>query len=106
MKINNQNIYGGNQQFADLIINSKDNKIDELDRKFLKLVYENTSSPEEREELIKSLSDIKENGTNKESIQKSRNILSNFLKVIPGEAGKQIVKELIENGSEYLTGLI
>jgi hypothetical protein len=106
MKITNQNIYGGNQQFADLIINSNDNKIDELDRKFLKLIYDNTNSIEEREELIHSLSDIKENGSENESTQKSKNILSNFLKVIPGEAGKQIVKELIENGSEYLTGLM
>lgn len=102
MKILNQNIYGGNQQFADYIINSKENNVDELDRKFLQLIYDNTDSIAEREELIKSLTTIKNIDSSETDKIKSKNILVKFLDVIPGEIGKQLVKHLIENGAGYL----
>lgn len=106
MKIENQNIYGGYQQFADLIINSNENKIDELDRKFVQLIHDNTASIEERKELIESLSNIKNEDTPENEIKKSGNILRKFLDAIPGEVGKQIVKELFEKGAEYYHHLI
>ncbi|WP_299252074.1 hypothetical protein [uncultured Lacinutrix sp.] len=106
MKINSQYIYGGNQQFADYIINNKENKLNELDRKFIKLIYDNTDSKEEREELLESLSTIKDDSSSEAKKKESKSTLGRFLEVIPGEAGKQIVKELIQNGAEYLEALI
>jgi uncharacterized protein Yka (UPF0111/DUF47 family) len=105
MKIENQNIFGGNQQFADLIINSKENNIDEVDRKFLQLVYDNTNSIEERKDLIKSLTTIKADDVSDNDKKISKSILTKFLDSIPGEVGKQVVKHLVENGSEYLSFL-
>jgi len=106
MKINTQNIYGGNQQFADQIINTKDNNLNELDRKFIQLIYDNTDSEKEREELLESLSSIKDENSTETKKKESKSILGRFIEVVPGEAGKQIVKELVENGAEYLQNLL
>jgi hypothetical protein len=106
MKIENQNIYGGNQQFADFIINSNENKIEELDRKLLNLIYENSKSFEEREMLLMSLSDIKDSTKTESEKKVSNSFLSKFINAIPGEVGKQVVKHLIDNGADYLQSLV
>ncbi len=100
MEIKNQNIYGGNQQFADLIINNS-RILDESDSKFLQLIHENTSSPEERKALIESLEDVKSPEANTEEKKKSGGVLRKFMDSIATEGGKQLVKELVENGAEY-----
>lgn len=104
--IHTQIINGGDQQFADKIINKKENNLNELDRKFVQLIYDNTDSEEEREELLESLSSIKDETSSETKKKESKSILSKFIEVIPGEAGKQIVKELVENGAEYFQSLI
>lgn len=100
MKINNQNIYGGNQQFADLIIN-KSQLLDETDSRFLQLIYENTSSPEERKALVENLENVKSFEIPIEEKKKSGGILRKFVDSIATESGKLLVKELVENGAEY-----
>lgn len=101
MKIENQNIYGGNQQFADLIIN-KSQILDDTDSNFLRLINENTNSIEDKKALIKSLEDVKSLDTAVEDKKKSGGILKKFFDSVASEGGKQLVKEVIENGGEYL----
>lgn len=101
MKIENQNIYGGNQQFADLIINSNNN-LDEVDRSFIELIHENVPTPEERQKLINELSNIKDSGSSEEEKRKSGGVLKKFLDSVVSESGKQIIKEVFEKGGEYL----
>ncbi len=43
MKISNLNIHGGNQQFADLIINSSE-KFDETDKELIQLIHDNVET--------------------------------------------------------------
>lgn len=100
MKIENQNIYGGNQQFADFILNAS-RILDETDSKFLQLINENTTSYEEKQELIKCLENVKSQEETTEQKKKSGGILKKFIESIVTEGGKQVVKELIENGAEY-----
>ena len=57
MKIENQNIYGGNNQFADTIINGSKN-MSEKDREMLELILSN-STGDEQQELISALEKIK-----------------------------------------------
>ncbi len=101
MKIENQNIYGGNQQFADLIINNSQ-VLDETDSRFLQLIHENTSSPEEKKALVESLENVKSHDKPNEEKKKSGGLLRKFMDSIVTEGGKQIVKEIAENGAEYL----
>ena len=101
MKIENQNIYGGNQQFADLIIN-KSHILNETDTKFLQLIHENTSSPEERQALVESLENIKSSDTQIDEKKKSGGFLRKFLDSIATEGGKQLVKEIFKTGTAYL----
>jgi len=102
MKINKLNIHGGQQQFADIIINSKENNLEETDRKFIKLIHDNTSSKEERNLLLESLIISKDEEQPKEKISKAKELLNDFVKSSVGEAGKSIVRELIESGATFL----
>ena len=103
MKIGTQNFYGGNQQFADTIINNATNKLDESERNLINLISDNSSSEEEKTQLLESLSDLKDEGKSPEEKQKAKSMLDSFLNSGVNEAGKQIVRELIENGSDYLS---
>ncbi len=69
------------------------------------MIYENTESEEERKKLIKNLEIVKSPEKSDEEKSKSNKFLGKFLESSVGEAGKQIVKELIENGADYLQGL-
>jgi hypothetical protein len=100
MKIENQNIFGGNQQFADIIINNSQ-VLDESDSRFLQLIHENTSSPEEKKALIESLENVKSDDYPEEEKKKSGGLLRKFIDSVATEGGKQIVKEIAENGAEY-----
>lgn len=101
MEIKNLNIYGGNQQFAETIINNS-KVLDDTDSRFLQLINENTSNPEEKKALIKSLENVKSPSTLTEEKKKSGGILRKFVDSIATEGGKQIIKEIAENGAEYL----
>lgn len=101
MKINNQNIYGGNQQYADLIINNSD-RLSENDRKLIQLFHENTGTEEERTELVKSLENLRSDDIDEKAKENSRGILKKFFESGAVEAGKQISKEIIQAGLENL----
>lgn len=101
MKIENQNIFGGNQQFADTIINSSPN-LNDTDRAFVQLIHDNTSSEEERKELIESLETVKSDDPSENEKKKSSTLLRKFLESGVSEAGKNIAKTILESGFENL----
>jgi hypothetical protein len=102
MKIENQNIYGGHQQFADTIINGSA-ALDETDARFLKLIHANTSSDAERVALVRSLENLKADDTSETEKKKSGGLLKKFLESGVSETSKQMVKEIFESGAEYLS---
>jgi small GTP-binding protein len=102
MEIHNQNIYGGNQQFADKIINHSSNELQEDDREVLKLFFDDIDSVEKRGELVEALNNFKSKKTTPTIKSKAKSILSNFFKAGISESGKLIAKDLIQNGHQYL----
>ena len=100
MKIENLNIHGGNQQFADMIINSSE-KFDDTDKELIQLIHDNVESKEGRKELLESLETVKSPEKPEEEKKKSGSILRKFFDSVATEGGKQVVKELAENGAEY-----
>lgn len=105
MKIENLNIRGGNQQFADLIINSSPS-LDETDRDIIQLIHENVESDEGRKELLNSLETLKAPEQPEEEKKKSGSLLKKFFDSIATEGGEQVVKEFAKSGAEYLQYLI
>ena len=99
MKIINQNIHGGQQQFADTIINNSDTLTD-TDKRFIDLIYNNTSSEKQRTKLLKELENFKHGDSTKEERENSKSILTDFFESGVTEAGKQIAKEVVESGFE------
>jgi hypothetical protein len=105
MKIKNIKILGGSQQFADTIVNNS-NQLLTTEKSFLELIHKNTNSEEDRAELIKSLEIVKDSETDLQEKKKSGSLLKKFLESTTNEAGKQIIKELIEQGVNYIEYLI
>lgn len=97
MKIKNQNIFGGQQQFADHIFN-----IGGFNSAEQQLI---TASKNDKE-LIQHLSILKSKEASEDKKSKSGNYIKKFLESSVGEAGKSIMKELIENGVEYLNYIL
>ena len=105
MKIKNIKILGGSQQFADTIINNSSH-LSATEKSFLELIHNNTNSEEERAELIKSLETVKDSESDILQKKKSGSFLKKFLESTTNEAGKQIIKELIEQGVNYIEYLV
>lgn len=101
MKIDNLNIHGGNQQFADIIINSSP-QLDETDRGLVQLIHDNVDTEEERKKLLRNLTTTKMSDAPEAEKKKAGSALRKFIDSLATESGKQIVKELAENGVEYL----
>jgi len=101
MKIENQNIYGGNQQYADIIINGS-NHLSDTDRRLIELIYENTEDEEERKALLASLETVRSRDAKEEDKKKAKSLWKQFRDSMVTESGKQIVKELIEGGTGLL----
>ena len=99
MKIENQYIYGGNQQYADVIINSSPS-LSNTDRRLIDLIYSNTDNEEERKALLKSLETIKSESADPKEKEKSKGMLKKFFESGVAEAGKQLAKEVVEGGFE------
>ncbi|MBP6236017.1 MAG: hypothetical protein KA536_07745 [Saprospiraceae bacterium] len=70
------------------------------DREFLKLIYENTSSESERKELIESLKNLKDPKVSEEDREKSKSKFRKFMEKGLSEATKQIFKKLIDASFE------
>ena len=105
MKIENLNIHGGNQQFADTIINSSNN-LDETDKDLIQLIHNNVTTPEARKLLLESLDTIKSSDATEAVKKKSGSSLKKFFDSVATEGGKQVVKELIENGPEFMQYIV
>lgn len=105
MKIKNIKIVGGSQQFADTIINNS-SQLSATEKSLLELIHSNTNSEEERAVLIKSLETVKDSESDIQEKKKSGSFLKKFLESTTNEAGKQIIKELIEQGVNYIEYLI
>jgi len=106
MKIENINNYG-NLQIADLIINNS-NELSQNDRKLVQLIHENISNEEEKKELIENLETIRSENSTKEEKKKSGGLIGKFLESVSSESGKQIAKEIFENGDkiwEYIQNI-
>ena len=66
------------------------------DREFLKLIYENTSNDLERRDLIESLKNLKDKTITNEVREKSKSKFRKFMEQGLSEATKQIFKKLID----------
>ncbi|MCG8332222.1 MAG: hypothetical protein MI974_31340 [Chitinophagales bacterium] len=104
MKINNQHISGGNQQFADTIINNYQN-LSEVDRKLIEVIHDNTADENDRKILLQSLDTLKSDVADIEK-EESKSRLRSFIDTGISEASKQIVKQVIDSGASYLEGII
>ena len=106
MKIENIHLHGGNPniQIADQIINSSD-VFDQTDRDLIQLIHDNVDNEIGRKELLDSLKSLKSNETPEKEKFESKSRIKTFFDSVTNEAGKQVVKELIENGSDLLGNL-
>ena len=101
MKIKNIKITGGNQQFADKIINNS-NQLSDDEKTLVDFIIKNTSDEERQAALIKNLEVLKDP---KQQVEKKKNagsVLKSFLESTSNEAGKLLVKELFDKGLLYL----
>lgn len=105
MKIENLNIHGGHQNFADIIIQSVEN-IDDADREIVELIHKEVPDKEERLELIKSLSDVKDPDKSESEKKGGAKALKSFFDSLISESGKQIAQEFIERGGEQLSNFL
>lgn len=78
MQVNNLNINGGKQQFADFIINNNEN-FSESDRQIIELIHDNIPIESERIEMIRNLETVKSEQAPVEEKQKSNSLLEKFL---------------------------
>ncbi len=106
MKIDNLNIYGGQIQFADMILNNS-SILDQTDSKFLQLIHEHTESPIERAELVKNLEKIKSESESEPIKKKAGDSLKEIFKnEAVKESTKILVKEIFEQGAAYLSYIL
>jgi internalin A len=98
VNIQNLNNYGSNTQFATTIINNNTSPLTQTDAKLLNLIHDNTSSDEERAELVKQLETVKTPEAPIEEKKKSASLLKKFAESFAVEGGKKMVQELIELG--------
>lgn len=101
MKIKNQKIYGGNQQFADKIINQSSD-LSPSDKELIELIHLNASSETEREELINSLKNIKSTQKSEEDKQSAWTRLKGFLSESVSQGSKVLANEIISKGIEFI----
>ena len=101
MKIINPIFNGGSQQFADTIINNSQN-LKDSDTKLLQLIYENTDSEEERNELINSLETLKSDESEEDEKFKSGRYLRKFLDTGISETSKYLTKSILESTGKWI----
>jgi hypothetical protein len=101
MNINNSNFNAENQQFADRIININ-SFLGESDRPILELINDEASSEEKKKELITHLEVLKSEDSTKTEKKNAGNKLNKFFESITTETGKMLVKEIFENGADWI----
>lgn len=104
MKINKQIIHGGNNQFADKIINNPTGPLD-VDQQLQNLIMTEVPTIEEREKLLSDLRTLKE-GDSQEESNVAKSNLKEFLKSISSESGKEVVRQLVEVSENWISSLL
>jgi len=104
MKIKNQNIYGGNNQFAKTIINNAKN-LDDVDKKLIELIKIEVPDEKQRSELLNDLIKIKDSSSSENETKAKKN-LKEFFKSISSQTGKEIAKQLVEEGSSLINSIL
>lgn len=99
MKIGTQNIYGGNQQYADIIINNSES-LNSNDKELVEYICKNAKTEQEKTEVLNSLEIIKSDTAKPEEKEKSKGIFKKFLESGAVEAGKELGKILVSSGLE------
>ncbi len=106
MNIDNINIHGGQQQFADTIINNSNN-LSQEDKEMLEVINQNVSTEKEKKELIKSIEIINSEVASKEDKSKAKKLLEHFIKEGVSGVGKEVAKKLLSGGTwEWLIQFI
>ena len=94
MKIQNQHIYGGSQQFADTIINSSKN-LSQQDAPLIKFVADNVQGEPERAEFVRALDTLKDEKKTDEEKSEAQKLWKKFLESGVSEMAKESVKSLV-----------
>lgn len=94
MKIQNQNIYGGQQQFADTIINAS-KVLDSQDAPLIKFVDENVQNEPQKVELISALETIKDGKKTESEKSQAKGMWKKFLESGVSELAKEAAKGLV-----------
>ncbi len=88
--------------YVDKIIHESD-LLTNNDRELIRLIYENTDSEKEREDLVNNLKIIKDPNASKATKEKSKSVFRKFIESGLTEATKQLFKRLIDIGIDSLT---
>lgn len=104
MKIKNQNIYGGNNQFAKTIINNA-SSLNEVDKKLIELIKIEIPDEKKRSELLNDLLKVKDSSSAENETQAKKN-LKEFFKSVSSQSGKELAKQLIEEGSSLINSIL
>lgn len=105
MKIENQNIYGGNQQFAEYIINTS-SIIGEQEKKLLELINEIAVSEDEKHKVVSYLEQVKSADTEPKAKSVAKDALKKFFDAGIEESGKAIFLEIVKQAGPYLAFLL
>jgi hypothetical protein len=101
MKIGQNNIYGGNQQFADKIVNHHSN-LSESDHKVIDLIASDNGANYDQELISKSIEQVKSTKASSQEKEHSKSVLKKIFDTGLTEATKMAVKALIDQGMNYL----
>ena len=100
IQINNY-IKNDSYNFVNEVINSS-NLLSSNDQELVRLIYENTSSEEERKELVEDLKKIKDPTASSDEKKKSKSKFKKFMETGLTEVTKQLFKNLIESGFDMI----
>lgn len=104
MKIENVNNYA-NLQIADTIINGN-SELESRDAKFIQLICDKTIDENDRKKLIESLKIVRSSDSTIGDKKKSGGMLNKFIESVSAEGGKQLTRELFNNGDKIIDFLL
>ncbi|MBC7571802.1 MAG: hypothetical protein H7319_19040 [Spirosoma sp.] len=101
MKINQNNIYGGNQQFADKIVNHN-SILSETDRKIIDLIDTDGQGNYDKQILTKDLERLKSSESSQEEKENAKSTFRKIFESGISQLTKGAIKILIEQNADYL----
>lgn len=94
VKIETQNIYGGNQQFADTIINASQGRLSSEDADWLKFVNEKANSDSQKTILIEAVETLRDGRKSNAEKETAKSLWKEFLEKGVGTAAEEVIKSL------------